>query len=72
MAEMEPVTEESAPGINKPNAYISARYRQDAVLNTAAPSGNYMLAGICAILALIVYVILLGLLYGDFTALSVA
>ncbi len=72
MSELEPVAEESAPDINKPSAYISARHRQDAVLKPAQSSGNYLLAGICAILALIVYAAMLFMLYDDFTVLSIA
>ncbi len=72
MSELEPVAEESAPDSNKPSAYISARHRQDAVLKPAQSSGNYLLAGICAIVALIVYGVMLYMLYDDFTVLSIA
>lgn len=78
MSEMEPVkmepVQEDAPAAesSKPGAYISARHRQDAVLKPVGPAGNYLLAGICAILAMIVYAVLLVMLYGDYTALAVA
>ena len=72
MSQMEPVTEEAAPETNKPGAYISARHRQDAVLKPVKAAGNDTLAGICAIIATLVYVLLLFMLYSDFKVLGVA
>jgi hypothetical protein len=69
MSEMEPVAEEAT---NKPSAYISARHRQDAVLKPGKTAGGDWIAGICAIAALILYVVILFMLYSDFTVLSVA
>ena len=72
MPEMEPVNEEAAHEINKPSAYISARHRQDAVLKPVASSGGDVVAGICAIAALVAYAAILYMLYADFKVLGVA
>lgn len=73
MATMEPV-EEAAPEIEKPSAYISARHRNPGALRVedAKPAGNYLLAGICAILATLVYLAIMGFLWFDWKALQVA
>ncbi len=70
MSEMQPVTEEMLAESNKPSAYISARHRQDAVLKPTKPGGNYMFAGICSIIALIIYAALVFMLYNDFSILA--
>lgn len=72
MSEMEPITDQAAPAGAPSGAYISARHRQAEVLKPVKPAGNYTAAGICAIIALVVYAILLFLLYSDYTALSMA
>ncbi len=73
MATMEPV-EEAAPDSDKPKAYISARHRHPEALSAenAKSSGNYLLAGICAILATLVYLAIMGFLWFDWKALQVA
>lgn len=71
MADLEPVTEEMLEESNAPSAYISARHRRDAVEKSSG-GGNYLLAGICAIIAAIVFVVLLWMLYGDYAALKIA
>ena len=72
MSEMEPITDQAAPEGAPSGAYISARHRQDAVMKPVKSAGDYTVAGICAIIALVVYAVLLFLLYSDYTALSVA
>ncbi|NLF85765.1 MAG: hypothetical protein GX571_06630 [Lentisphaerae bacterium] len=70
MPELEPVNDEAAPGVAKPSAYISARHRQDAVMKPVHASGGDVVAGICAIAALIFYAAILFMLYDDFKILG--
>ena len=58
--------------INKPSAFISERHRNPAAMVVQGPKANYMWAGICAILATLVFGILLAVLYMDWTALNPA
>lgn len=71
MAEMQPI--EEAPENNKPSAYISDRHRNpNEVDSQTTATGNYALAGICAILATVTYVAMLALLWFDWQALQSA
>ena len=70
--EMETVNEEAVAGISKPSAYISARHRQDAVMKPVGSSGGDKVAGICAIVTLVLYAVILFLLYSDFKVLASA
>jgi len=58
--------------INKPSAFISERHRNPAELMAQGPKGNYTWAGICAIIATILFGILLAVLYFDWSALNPA
>lgn len=59
--------------INKPSAFISERHRNPAeAMATQGPKGNYVLAGICAIVATILFGIVLAVLYMDWNALMPA
>lgn len=71
MAEMQPVTDENMAPVEG-GAYISERFRNPGEAKAAAPAGNYTLAGIFSIVALLAFAIMLWLLYQDWTALSVA
>ena len=58
---------------SKPSAFISERHRNPAELMAQkAPQGNYVLAGVCAILATLVFLATLALLWVDWTALEAA
>ncbi len=70
MPELEPVNDEAEAGVAKPSAYISARHRQDAVMKPVHASGGDVVAGICAIAALIFYAAILFMLYDDFKILG--
>jgi len=70
MPELEPVNDEAASDVAKPSAYISARHRQDAVMKPVQSSGGDVVAGICAIAALIFYAAILFMLYDDFKILG--
>ncbi|GEM_PF-1712301 len=48
-------------------AFIADRHRMEPVV-TSKPASNYMAAGICAIIALIVYGLLVALQWMDFKA----
>ena len=75
MSEMQPIPpEESAEAAGPSGAYISARLRNPGATGAqaAAPAGNYTFAGICAIIAFVAYVVILSLLWQDWSALSVA
>jgi hypothetical protein len=58
--------------INKPSAFISERHRNPAENMVQGPKASYLWAGLCAIVATIVFGILLAVLYMDWTALSPA
>lgn len=66
---MEPVEMTPVEG----GAYISERFRDPGgVAKAQAPAGNYTVAGIFAIIALISFAVMLALLYFDWQDLSVA
>lgn len=67
---MEPVEMTPVDG----GAYISERFRDPgaAQASAAKPSGNYTVAGIFAIIALISFMVMLALLYFDWEDLSIA
>jgi hypothetical protein len=53
-------------------AYIAERHRNPAALMAQAPRANNTWAGVCAILATLVFVAILVVLYMDWTALQAA
>jgi hypothetical protein len=57
---------EDVQGIVKQSAFLADRHRLDAV--TTKPAANYTAAGICAIIALLVYGLLVTLQVMDFRA----
>jgi hypothetical protein len=57
---------EDVQGIVKQSAFLADRHRLDTI--TARPTANYSVAGICAIIALIVYGLLVTLQVMDFGA----
>jgi hypothetical protein len=63
-------------GSSKPGAAISERHRNPAeVMAEAAaarPTSNYVAAGVCAILAALVFGVIVTIMYMDWTALSPA
>ncbi len=64
---------ETPAGANsKPNAFISERHRNPSAHAAQAAPANYTLAGTCAILATIIFGVLLAVLYMDWKALSPA
>lgn len=65
---MEPVEMTPIDG----GAYISERFRDPGAAKASAPSGNYTVAGIFAIIAFISFIVMLALLYFDWEELSVA
>ena len=72
MAEMTPITPDMQPvepiaGDGTP--YISERFRQDAAPESAKPA-NYTFAGICAIVALILFAVVLAILFQDWNFLQ--
>lgn len=70
---MQPVTNEMLSDNNAPGAYISERFRAPAAENTgSSDGGSYVLSGIFAIVAFLLFLVMLGLLYSDFTELSLA
>lgn len=72
MAELKPISDENMTPVDG-GAYISERFRNPGESNaTAAPAGNYTLAGIFAIAAVVAFIVMLYLLYQDWTALNVA
>lgn len=69
MAEMQPVE----PETNKPSAYIADRHRnphEDVV--KVKSSGNYLVAGIFAILATLVFLAIAVVGWMDYSRLNVA
>jgi hypothetical protein len=57
---------------NKPSAFISERHRNPAEMMAQTAKGNYTWAGICAILATLVFLAMLALLWVDWTAIQAA
>jgi len=57
---------EDVQGIVKQSAFLADRHRLDTL--TAKPAANYTLAGVCAIIALLVYGLLVTLQVMDFRA----
>jgi hypothetical protein len=57
---------EDVQGIVKQSAFLADRHRLDTV--TAKPTANYTIAGVCAIIALLVYGLLVTLQVVDFRA----
>lgn len=58
--------------INKPSAFISERHRNPAEMMAQGSKINHTWAGVCAILATIIFGVLLFVLYSDWTALNSA
>lgn len=70
---MQPESSDMLPGNNAPGAYISERFREPvAAAGTASSGGNYIVSGIFAIVAFLVFLAMLALLYSDFKELSLA
>jgi hypothetical protein len=57
---------EDVQGIVKQSAFLADRHRLDTI--TVKPTANYTLAGVCAIVALLVYGLLVTLQVMDFQA----
>jgi len=57
---------EETKGIVKQNAFISDRHRLETI--TTKSAADYTLAGVCAIVALLVYGLLLALQWMDYLA----
>ncbi|MEO5368291.1 MAG: hypothetical protein H7831_18430 [Magnetococcus sp. WYHC-3] len=57
---------------SQPGAFISERHRNPSAHMAQAPKANYTLAGTCAILATIIFCVLLAILYMDWQALMPA
>jgi hypothetical protein len=58
--------------IVKPSAFISDRHRNPAEMMAVKSNANYTLAGICAILATLVFAAMLVVLWLDWSALKMA
>jgi len=67
MADADPQVES-----NKPGAFISERHRNPAELMALKPRGTHVWAAVCAILATVIFVVLLALLWVDWSALQAA
>jgi hypothetical protein len=75
MAEMQPILQPIPPGELQPEgdgAFISQRLRNPGEDVSAKPAANYTLAGIFSIIAFLAFVVLLILLYQDWSALKIA
>lgn len=77
MAEMQPITseqlEQADAAVSKGGAYISDRFRVDgAAAQDAGPAANYTIAGICAIVAFILFAVTLAILVQDWNFLKLA
>lgn len=76
MADLQPISSEQiaaaegAAEAQAGGAYISNRFRVDAP--TAEPAANYTFAGICAIVAFILFIAVLAILFQDWSFLKVA
>lgn len=66
--DMQPIQPEQASG----TPYISDRFRADAVAADDAPPANYTFAGICSIVAFILFAVVLVILIQDWNFLKVA
>ena len=79
MAEMQPITSEqiaqadagAANNEAQGGAYIADRFRVDNDA-PAGPPANYTFAGVCAIIAFLLFVVVLGILVQDWNFLKVA
>ena len=56
--------------INKPSAFISERHRNPAEMMAHGAKTNYTWAGICAIVATLLFGILVAVLYMDWSVLN--
>ena len=73
MVEMHPISDTPQEGAAPAGgAYISARLRNPDATAPKASSGNYIVAGICAIVATIAFLVMLFMLWQDYQALSFA
>ncbi|MBR3085293.1 MAG: hypothetical protein IKH04_02710 [Kiritimatiellae bacterium] len=71
MAEMTPITPDMQPvaeGDGTP--YVSERFRLDNVDDEPAKEANYTLAGICSIVALVLFAVALAIVVMDWNFLS--
>ena len=59
-------------GGGAPGAFISERHRNPAEYMVQVPQTNYTWAGICAIVATMIFIGMLALLWMDWKALSAA
>lgn len=66
--DMQPVQQEQATG----TPYISDRFRVDAAGDSDAPAASYTFAGICSIIAFIVFAVTLAVLIQDWNFLKVS
>ena len=66
------MAEEAQGEISKPSAFISERHRNPDEVVVQEPAANYTWAGLCAIVATILFAALLAVLYMDWTKLSPA
>ena len=73
MAEMTPITPDMQPVASTGDGapYIAERFR-DAAPSAPAKAANYTFAGICAIVAFIVFAITLAILFQDWNFLQSA
>jgi hypothetical protein len=65
-------TTQAQDGIVKQNAVISERHRNPAEMMVGKSKANYTFAGICAILATLVFGAMLVILWLDWSALKMA
>ena len=72
MADLQPIPPEENMTPVDGGAYISERFREPGLTKAGAPAGNYMLAGVFAIIAFVLFAAMLFLLYQDWAALSAA
>lgn len=63
---------QAAEEIVKQSAFISERHRNPAEMMAVKSNANYTLAGICAILATVVFAVMLVILWLDWSALKMA
>lgn len=76
MADMQPITseqlEQAEASAGQGGAYISNRFRVDSSAQDVGPAANYTLAGICAIVAFILFAATLAILIQDWNFLKLA
>lgn len=75
MAEMQPITSEQleqAEAAGQGGAYISDRFRVDSTAQSDGPAANYTVAGICAIIAFVLFAATLAILVQDWNFLKLA